>query len=574
MSVETTAKCPDELLLCVYADDELRGNEAARVEAHADGCAKCRTLIDGLRSEGVLLREVFTEEALERIPAWSMTAESAASRVGRRHPGHAWMGATIAIAVLAPFAFEWAWQSIPRLPAGLSWISSLGTVGGALSLSRGLVRFFVGGQDMVLSSIGFAGTLIVAIGMFAFAAMRARGARNGVVMVAIVLVLLGAWSPSGEARAAEFRFEEEGTVRVDEGETVEDTVFLGGNTAIMAGVIDGDLFAGAEQVEITGTVHGNVYAAGESVRVSGTVDGNVHAAGENVEVSTKVGGSGFIAGQRVTVTENGDLARGAFMAGETVQSRGEVGRDLFFAADEMTLDGTVERNVRGYGTQVAVGATTSIGGDLHVTVPDDDAVEIREGARIVGDTVVNIDEEHDHRPFMTGGFYLGVIAKALAMLLIGWLLVTIFPRLRPTAPESSGEVLKDMGVGFLALVAIPAAMILFLITIIGIPVAIVLGMIYGLLIFLSTLVVADFAGQRLPFGDDTGTGAALRTCVALLIILFITAIPFVGGGLNFLITIFGMGVLLMHLRALYHSRSGSGGTPMGTPGPDAGALPA
>jgi hypothetical protein len=427
---------------------------------------------------------------------------------------------------------------------------------------------------MALSSFGFAATVIVVVGMLTLAAIRAYGARSAVMMAATVLVLLGAWSPAGEARAAEFRFEEEGTVRVDEGETVDDTMFLGGNTAIMAGVIDGDLFAGAEQVEITGTVHGNVYAAGESVRVAGTVDGNVHAAGENVEVSTKVGGSGFIAGQRVTLTEAGHLARGAFMAGESVQSRGKVGRDLFFAADEMTLDGMIERNVRGYGTQVAVGSTTSIGGDMHVTVPDDDAVEIREGANIVGDTVVNIDEEHDHRPFMTAGFYLGLIAKALAMLLIGWLIVTIFPRLRPTEPESSGEVLRDMGVGFLALVAMPAAMILLLVTIIGIPIAIVLGMLYALLIFLSTLVVADFAGQRLPFGADTGTGAVLRICVALLVILFITAIPFVGGGLSFLITIFGMGVLLMHLRALYLSRSGSGGPPMGTAGPDAGALPA
>jgi hypothetical protein len=262
------------------------------------------------------------------------------------------------------------------------------------------------------------------------------------------------------------------------------------------------------------------------------------------------------------------------MAGESVQSRGEVGRDLFFAADEMTLDGTVERNVHGYGTRVAVGSATSVGGDLHVTVPNDDAVEVREGAVIAGDTVVNIDKEHDHRPFMSAGFYVGLIAKALAMLLIGWLLVTVFPRLRPSEPESSGEVLKDMGVGFLALVAMPAAMIVLVVTIIGIPVALVLAMIYALLIFLSTLVVADFAGQRLPFGGDTGSGAALRTGVALLIILFVTAIPFVGGGLGFLITIFGMGVLLLHLRELYLSRGSGGGTSVGTAPPDAGALPA
>ena len=427
---------------------------------------------------------------------------------------------------------------------------------------------------MVFSSVGFVATLFAVVGVLAMLAVRARAARGSAAALSAALVLFSGLAPVGEAHAAEFRFEEEGTVRVAEGEIIEDTVFLGGDTAIMAGTIDGDLFAGAEQVEITGTVRGNVYTAGESVRVSGTVDGNLHAAGENLEVSTKIGGSGFLAGQRVNVTDESELQRGAFMAGESVQSRGQVGRDLFFAADEMAIDGSVERNVRGYGTRVALGSASSIGGDFEVTVPEEDAVEVREGASIAGATIIDIDEKHEHRAFMGVGFYFWIVAKALMMLLIGWLVVTVFPKLRPTAPDSSSEVLKDMGIGFLAVVATPVAIVILLLTIVGIPIALVLGMVYGLLLFLSTLVVADFAGQRFSFGGDSGTGTALRTGVALLAILFVTAIPFVGGGLSFLITIFGVGVLLMHFRELYLSRGSSGGDPTQTPGPEAGALPA
>jgi hypothetical protein len=463
---------------------------------------------------------------------------------------------------------------MPSLPAGLSWLGSFGSYGSAMSLSRGLYRFFVGGENIMLSSIGFSATLLVVLGVLAMMAARKHAVRGAAAAVAAALVLFGGLAPAGEAHAAEFRHDEEGTVRIDAGETIDDTVFLGGETVIMAGTIDGDVFAGAERVEITGTVHGNVYAAGESVTITGAVDGNVHAAGETVEVGTKIGGSGFLAGQRVTVTEESDLTRGAFVAGETVTSRGRVGRDLFFAADEMVLDGSVERNVSGYGSEVAVGATGSVGGDFHVTVPDEDAVKIDGGATIAGATSIDIDERTEHRAFMSLGFYFALFAKALAMVLIGWLLVTIFPKLRPSPPETSGEVLKDMGVGFLALVATPVAIVILLVTIIGIPIAVVLAVIYALLLFLSTLVVADFAGQRLPFGSDTGTGLALRTGVALLAILFITAIPFIGGGLNFLITIFGLGVLLMHLRELYLSRGNSSGTPMPTAGPDVGALPA
>jgi hypothetical protein len=102
-------------------------------------------------------------------------------------------------------------------------------------------------------------------------------------------------------------------------------------------------------------------------------------------------------------------------------------------------------------------------------------------------------------------------------------------------------------------------------TIIGIPIAIVLGMVYALLLFLSTLVAAYFAGARFPFGGEGGKDVALRTALALLAILLIVEIPYVGGGLHFLVGIFGMGVLLLHLRDLYVNRQGPADTAMAEP---------
>jgi len=417
---------------------------------------------------------------------------------------------------------------------------------------------------MLVTSIGFAATLFVVIGALAPRAFRWPALAGSAA--AIALGLLAGMSPSSSAHAAEFRVEEEGTVKVDAGESIDDTVFLAGKTAVVAGVVDGDVFAAAERVEVTGTVRGNLYAAGESVTVSGNIQGNVHAAGRNVELDTKVGGTGFLAGQNVTVSEDSELARGGFLAGESLQSKGRVGRDLHFAAEKMELSGSVERNVRGYAEKVSVSSTAAVGGDLHVTTSaSEDALEVDDGATIGGETTVDIDEEQEHRAFMHPGFYFGVLAKTLAMLLIGFVLVTLFPSLRPTAPRSSKEVLRDMGIGFVALVATPVAVLMIALTIIGIPISIVLAVVYALLLFLSTLVTAYFAGGRFPFGGEGGKDVTLRTALALLAILFIVEIPFVGGGLQFLVCIFGMGVLLLHLRDLYVNRRGPADTAMAEP---------
>jgi hypothetical protein len=399
---------------------------------------------------------------------------------------------------------------------------------------------------MLVSSFGFVATLFVVVGALGVVALRRPlvGASAGVA-----LALLVGLAPPSQAHAAEFRYEKEGTVKVDAGESIDDTVFLGGKTVIVAGVVDGDVFAAAERVEVTGTVRGNLYSAGESVTIGGEVGGNVHAAGKNVELDTKVGGSGFLAGKNVILTEGSELARGGFLAGESVRAKGRVGRGLYFGAEKMELSGSVERAVRGYGRQVTVSSSGSVGGDLHVTVPDDGAAEIDDGATVHGETVIDIHEEKERRAFLYPGFYFGVLAKTLALLIIGLVLITLFPSLRPSAPESSKEVLRDMGIGFVAIVATPVVMLLIAMTVIGIPVSIVLGMVYALLLYASTLVVAYFVAQRFPAEDNRRL--VMWTGLSLLVIFFVVEIPLVGAGLCFLISIFGMGCLVVHLRNLY-----------------------
>ena len=411
---------------------------------------------------------------------------------------------------------HWLWQATPSLRPGLGWLGNLGGLG------------------------------VAALRRHPFVATTA----------VLVLVSLGAIASPSTARAAEFRYEEEGTVRVDAGEVVEDTVFLAGETAIVAGVVDGDVFAAAERVEVTGEIRGNLYGAGESVTVDGDVGGNAHLAGQDVELNAKVGGSAFMAGQNLTLTEESEIARDGFLAGETVRSRGVVGKDIYFAAETMELGGKVERSVQGYGKQVALTPSGFVGGDLRLTVSSEDAVVIDDGATIGGATEIEIEERDEYRPFVSAGFYFGVIAKSLAMLLFGFVLAALFPAVVPRRPTSSGEVLRDLGIGFVALVATPVVVLLVAMTVIGIPVSIVLAVLYFALLFLSSVVVAYFAGERLPIFGQSGVGIVLRTGLALLAVVLLTEVPFVGGGLCFLILIFGLGSVLLHLRGLYVGRRG------------------
>lgn len=71
------------------------------------------------------------------------------------------------------------------------------------------------------------------------------------------------------------------------------------------------------------------------------------------------------------------------------------------------------------------------------------------------------------------------------------------------------------------------------------------------MLYASTLVVADLAGQRLAVLGRGGQ--VLRTGFSLLVLLLLMELPFVGPVLHFLVHIFGMGCLVMHWKGLYQA---------------------
>lgn len=528
--------CPDELTLAIHADGELSKAEAEHIGLHLERCADCKALLSRLESENAALMQVLAEaEALE--PA--------------RSPAATWVWGVILAALSAPAMLYAVWQSTPALPQGLRWLSELGGPIELLSLSRSLLSWVFAGQNPFVSTAGFVGTLLVAAAFLGMPAIRRQPlARVGAGIALGLFFCLG--RPS-IAQAAEVRTEDGGTVKIAASESIADTVFMSGNTVIVAGVVEGDVFAVADRVQITGTVRGNLYCAGETITIDGEVTRNVHTVGKDVEFNSKIGGSAFAAGQNVSFNETSRLLYDAYLAGESVRVKGQLDRGLYFAADRIQVSGSVQRAVRGYTGHFALGSGSSVGGDVDVTVPAKDAAEIDDGAAVKGATRIDVKVDED-RDFLHAGFYLSALARTLALLLIGFVLVTLFPSLLPRPPRTGLEVLRQMGIGFVVLIATPVAAVLVALTVIGIPVAVLVAMAYVVVVYLSTLTVAYFAGQRLPMPKKGGV--ALGTGLSLLVILLAVDLPLVGMGLNFLVRIFGTGCLALHLKGRYsESRS-------------------
>ena len=120
------------------------------------------------------------------------------------------------------------------------------------------------------------------------------------------------------------------------------------------------------------------------------------------------------------------------------------------------------------------------------------------------------------------------VAKFGVMLLLGFLLVTFFPR-RVEAVAAS--LLANPGTsvlaGLLGLLAQPLLSLLLVVTIVGIPLLVVQALGIGVAYLMGVTAVAVLIGRALPAVVHRGTGI-LQLAVGLWLVMLAFAVPYLG----------------------------------------------
>lgn len=341
------------------------------------------------------------------------------------------------------------------------------------------------------------------------------------VVLAVVASLPGAVAAQdGETRSGE-------TVVIEEGETV------------------GDLTAFAGTVVIQGTVDGDLEAFGGDVLVEGEVTGNVDAFAGNVRVVGEVGGEVSAAAGNVVVAEGASVGSLSAAAGN-VAIEGRVAGDVDAAAGSVTL-----------GPAATVEGDLTYGGELN-RHPD---------AQVAG----SVTEESPGAPTPFGEVptlppWLGPLYWSLVNLVLGAVLLAVFPRFSDrVAATARTEPARSGGIGLLALVGIPVALALVAITVVGIPLTVAGAFVFVLLVWVASVYGRFAVGAwLLSLADAENRWAAL--VVGLLVVLVVSLIPFLGGLVEFLVLLVGLGALSLALYERYgdggRSRpTGAAGTP-------------
>jgi len=328
-----------------------------------------------------------------------------------------------------------------------------------------------------------------------------------------------------------------------------DSRLTAGDSVVLDRPIDGNAFAAGGRVEVVDRIDRSAFLSGGDVTVAGSIGRHLYVAGGNVRLEGPVEGKVRVAGGKIRVSGDARIGGSATFAGGSIEVDGAVGRDLRAYGDMIVINGSVGGDVLLVGDDVRIGPDARIAGRVEYRSGRD--IRVDPEAQVAKGVTEARKDRRWVRKLGRGAAIVGGVTISFGMVLLGALLILAMPRFsREAAATIRRMPWQSAGVGVVMLLGIPFAVVVLLVTVIGIPLALLLVFGYVVLLLLGYLIAAIFLGDTVleRIGKDKAESAWWRILfmfLALLAIAIVKQVPFLGGLAAALLFIAGIGAFTM-----------------------------
>ncbi len=514
----------DEMTGLLYLEGQLEADRARGVSAHVAACGSCRELLGALEKEAVWLHEALTSDE-ESIPA---------RLIAKPERGSIGWGWVVAFGLGVGGAYT-LWTGF--LQPSLAQAAQAGfTQGNVLTMLFFTGAFWKGWDTMRnLPEFMAAATL----GMVAIWLLRRHWQRFttiAFVMGAIACVL--GLSPS--VRAADM---ERGnpSYTLPAGQEVKNDLIVAAERTRIDGDVDGDLISFSSSLTVNGHVKGDILAFGQEIIVNGPVDGNVRVWCQSASLNSTVGRNVMAWVEQVDLDEKASVGGSMMIGGANTELDGHIGGDVLAFVGDITINGRLDRDLTIRGDRLTIGPTAEIDGKTKYQgrgQPD-----IASGAKLASPIQITVPKRGPD--YTRVNYYWHEVLLWGASFLLGLVLLLVLPGFFSDAVRQTRRVGPAVGFGALFLFATPIAIIIACVTIVGLGIGISALLLYVIAIYAAQLFVGSWLGEQL-LGYTVGIGPAVaRLAIGLAILRALRMIPFMGPLAGLIITIWGLGALLL-----------------------------
>ena len=332
-------------------------------------------------------------------------------------------------------------------------------------------------------------------------------------------------------------------------------------------VINQDLFAAAERVEIEGTVNGDLYVAGKNIIIDGRVTGDLLAAGASINLAGDIGADARLAGGNIIIS--GKIGKNASLAGGniTLSDSSVIYGGLSTLFGNLSESASIGRYLKGAGGNINI--SNHIGGNVDLAIGSlnisgnsrilgnlaywsKDRATIDRDARIAGRTIFNKTENY---PSITGykvkktannAFRFGSL---IFTYILGLIFLYLFPQFsHKTVKNIREKTFPSFLIGLLGPFLIFIVCLILIVTLVGIPLSILIFLIYISLLYFSRIPVIFTGGSILTQKIGTKENIFWSFTFGLLLYFILTSIPVINVVIKFLTLTIGSGAFILALK--------------------------
>jgi len=308
-----------------------------------------------------------------------------------------------------------------------------------------------------------------------------------------------------------------------------------GDTIVINDPVSDDLMVSGGTVTINAPVKSLTFAGGK-LEVNAPVDENLIAAGGEISVNAPVGTDLIAAGGRVVIDA-------------------DVGGKVLAVGGQAVMNGQTS-NIAISGGKVLLGKASHITGDALIGSSD----YVAEG-KIDGE--VRTDTDDETIPDQTDALLSGIITIlsilfSIGMLIAGIIMIRLIPHSWKTVTSDLQEsAVMAVIIGIAGIIATGVLVILLMMTIIGIPIALISGLIFLIGLIISTLVTGAAIGSCIAEKAGRELSPTISFMIGFIILEILCFIPILGILIKMIAICAGFGALLMATRTAVISQAAS-----------------
>ncbi len=332
--------------------------------------------------------------------------------------------------------------------------------------------------------------------------------------------------------------------RVAAGQTITDEQWVAAGIAETDGIFKNDLFiSSGGQLALNGTYEGNIWgAAGGDATLGGRCERNVRLAGKSVRIDGSIDGNVIAIAETIIATTNAVIGGNARLIGTSIILEGSIkGNASITAARVVTLGGTIGGDARVNAPDILFSRETHIGGDFSYSADK----ELMPAEGVLGGELERIVPQS--QPLFSTARLASRAMWFLAAFLAGVPFIAFFPMTTAMASQLARKApWKCLLVGFLASGALPVIGLVCASSIIGIPLGALALASWGIMLYLSRIIVGLVLGTSIL--RSTGASISrvlLAMALGLAIIYLTTMVPSIGVPVQIAVAWMGMGALIL-----------------------------